>query len=195
MKTSEKITSVMTALLKFQGQVNKIKKDSKNPHFKSNYASLSKILEETNPVLTDCGLVLTQHFDVDVLTTMLCHAETGEFMQSDYPINVKDASNPQQLGSALSYARRYGIQSILNLNASDDDGAAASNAPNSAVVTEKADLTLKSSQWKSKVEPYVIKMIGDGKDAASIIDAISTKYKVSKDVINFINDNSTGSKG
>jgi len=47
-------------------------------------------------------------------------------MQSDYPINVKDASNPQQLGSALSYARRYGVQSILNLNASDDDGSAAS---------------------------------------------------------------------
>ena len=189
MKTSEKITSVMTALLKFQGQVSKIKKDSKNPHFKSNYASLSKILEETNPVLTECGLVLTQHFDVDVLTTMLCHAETGEFMQSDYPINVKDVSNPQQLGSALSYARRYGIQSILNLNASDDDGQMAS-APQPQPATVVAEpLTLKSAKWKKGGEKFVTDQIQAGKGAAEIIKSLSVKYSLADDVVQFIEDN------
>lgn len=189
MKTSEKITSVMTALLKFQGQVSKIKKDAKNPHFKSNYASLSKILEETNPVLTECGLVLTQHFDVDVLTTMLCHAETGEFMQSDYPINVKDVSNPQQLGSALSYARRYGIQSILNLNASDDDGQMAS-APQPQPATVVAEsLTLKSAKWKKGGEKFVTDQIQAGKGAAEIIKSLSVKYALADDVVQFIEDN------
>lgn len=179
----------MTALLKFQGQVSKIKKDAKNPHFKSNYASLSKILEETNPVLTECGLVLTQHFDVDVLTTMLCHAETGEFMQSDYPINVKDVSNPQQLGSALSYARRYGIQSILNLNASDDDGQMAS-APQSQPATVVAEpLTLKSAKWKKGGEKFVTDQIQAGKGAAEIIKSLSVKYALADDVVQFIEDN------
>jgi hypothetical protein len=188
MKTSEKITSVMTALLKFQGQVSKIKKDAKNPHFKSNYASLSKILEETNPVLTECGLVLTQHFDVDVLTTMLCHAESGEFMQSDYPINVKDASNPQQLGSALSYARRYGVQSILNLNASDDDGSAAA-APLQSAPVALEQLNLKSAKWKKGGEKFVTDQIQAGKGAADIITSLSKKYILSDDIVQFIEDN------
>lgn len=186
MKTSEKITSVMTALLKFQGQVSKIKKDAKNPHFKSNYASLSKILEETNPVLTECGLVLTQHFDVDVLTTMLCHAETGEFMQSDYPITVKDVSNPQQLGSAISYARRYGIQSILNLTASDDDGHVAS-MPQAPAVLET--LTLKSAKWKKGGEKFVTDQIQAGKGSEEIIMSLSKKYSLAADVLQFIEDN------
>ena len=190
MKTSEKITSVMTALLKFQGQVSKIKKDAKNPHFKSNYASLSKILEDTNPVLTECGLVLTQHFDVDVLTTMLCHAETGEFVQSDYPINVKDVSNPQQLGSALSYARRYGIQSILNLNASDDDGQMASNpaqVSKEPIVKEK--ITMKSTRWKGKTENYVISQIKANKKSDDIIKELSKSLELADDVVQFIKDN------
>lgn len=187
MKTSEKITSVMTALLKFQGQVSKIKKDAKNPHFKSNYATLSKILEETNPVLTECGLVLTQHFDVDVLTTMLCHAETGEFMQSDYPIMVKDVSNPQQLGSAISYARRYGIQSILNLTASDDDGQMASAPQPVAVVVEP--LNLKSAKWKKGGEKFVTDQLQAGKGAAEIINSLSKKYSLAADVLQFIEDN------
>ena len=179
----------MTALLKFQGQVSKIKKDAKNPHFKSNYASLSKILEETNPVLTECGLVLTQHFDVDVLTTMLCHAETGEFMQSDYPINVKDVSNPQQLGSALSYARRYGIQSILNLNASDDDGQMASVPQPQPAVSVPEPLTLKSAKWKKGGEKFVTDQIQAGKGAAEIIKSLSVKYALAEDVVQFIEDN------
>ena len=189
MKTSEKTLKLPQAMLEIHQKVQKLKKDAKNPFFKSNYASLSKILEETNPVLTECGLVLTQHFDVDVLTTMLCHAETGEFMQSDYPINVKDVSNPQQLGSALSYARRYGIQSILNLNASDDDGQMAS-APQPQPATVVAEpLTLKSAKWKKGGEKFVTDQIQAGKGAAEIIKSLSVKYSLADDVVQFIEDN------
>lgn len=179
----------MTALLKFQGQVNRIQKDAKNPHFKSSYASLSKILEETKPVLTECGLVLTQHFDVDVLTTMLCHAESGEYMQSDYPINVKDAGLPQQFGSALSYARRYGIQSILNLSASDDDGNAASVVHATSSTAPLETVTLKSTKWKKGGESYVIKQIAAGNSTEEIITNLSSKYILADDVVQFIEDN------
>jgi hypothetical protein len=118
---------------------------------------------------------------------MLCHAESGEWMSSNYPINVKDASNPQQLGSALSYARRYGLQSVLLLNASDDDGSVA------AVATEvvKPKLSTKSSKWTESIEKYVIDQLGIGKSADVIITAISKKYELSEDVIKFINDNYT----
>lgn len=108
-------------------------------------------------------------------------------MSSDYPINVKDASNPQQFGSALSYARRYGLQSVLLLNAADDDGSTAAAATNAG----PAVLDVTSTVWKSKVEPYVIKEIGAGKSADEIMKSIATKYKLSDAVKQFINDNAT----
>jgi hypothetical protein len=119
---------------------------------------------------------------------MLCHAESGEFMQSDYPINVKDASNPQQLGSALSYARRYGVQSILNLNASDDDGSAAA-APLQSAPAALEQLNLKSAKWKKGGEKFVTDQIQAGKGAADIITSLSKKYILSDDIVQFIEDN------
>jgi len=120
---------------------------------------------------------------------MLCHAESGEYMQSDYPINVRDVSNPQQLGSALSYARRYGIQSILNLTAVDDDGKAAAEgrAPSSTAPLET--VTLKSTKWKKGGESYVINQIEAGKSAAEIITSLSNSYVLARDVLQFIKDN------
>lgn len=99
-------------------------------------------------------------------------------------------SNPQQIGSAISYARRYSIQSILNLNTNDDDGNLAShgNAPVVQVEPKKEKLTLKSQKWKD-VEQKVIEMLSDGISTEDIIKRASAHYEIGKDVINFIKDN------
>jgi hypothetical protein len=57
---------------------------------------------------------------------MLIHAETGEYISATYTLQVVRQNDPQAQGSAISYARRYAITSILNLAISDDDGEAAS---------------------------------------------------------------------
>jgi len=185
MKTSEKLSNLTKALHQFQSEVTKIKKDSKNPHFKSNYASLANILDAVTPVLNNCGLVITSHPDDGALTTTIFHAESGEYMQSDYVLVAKDMTNPQQVGSAISYARRYSIASILNLNLDDDDGNAAAQ-----VESKKESLSLKSKKWK-EVEAKVIALLEEGMPANKIIQNASAKYNLSDDVINFINDNAT----
>ena len=122
MNRSETIVNLTKALAIFHAKVGKIKKDAKNPFFKSNYASLSNILDEIDDPLLESGLVITQFPDEDGLVSMLIHAESGEFISSNYRMPVAKQNDPQALGSSITYARRYAITSILSLNVEDDDG-------------------------------------------------------------------------
>jgi hypothetical protein len=105
--------------------VGRISKDAKNPFFKSNYASLPHIITEIAEPLEKAGLVLSQFPNGDGLTTMLIHADSGEFISATYTLQVVRQNDPQAQGSAISYARRYAITSVLNLAISDDDAEAA----------------------------------------------------------------------
>ena len=149
MKTSEKITNLTKALFEFQGKVTSVKKSANNPHFKSSYADLTAILEVINPILQDCGLVVTQHPHGDVLITTVYHAESGEFMESAQTLRMKDLTNPQQQGSALTYARRYSLAAIFNLNQADDDANSASGIK---VTTAKEAMHPKHPMWEKAVE-------------------------------------------
>jgi hypothetical protein len=126
MEKSPSITNLTQGLAKFHAMVGKISKDAKNPFFKSNYASLPHIITEVSEPLEKAGLILSQFPNGDGLTTMLIHAETGEYISATYTLQVVRQNDPQAQGSAISYARRYAITSILNLAISDDDGEAAS---------------------------------------------------------------------
>lgn len=108
-------------LLQFQTEIGIIKKDSKNPHFKNTYASLEQILSEVKPILTKCGLILLQPInDKGVCTqlTMVGGSET-DFVESFIPL--PNNQTPQQLGSAITYFRRYTLCSLLSLEVDDDD--------------------------------------------------------------------------
>jgi hypothetical protein len=125
MEKSQSIQNLTQGLAKFHAMVGKISKDAKNPFFKSNYASLPHIITEVSEPLEKAGLILSQLPNGDGLTTMLIHAESGEYISATYTLQVVRQNDPQAQGSAISYARRYAITSILNLAISDDDGEAA----------------------------------------------------------------------
>ena len=125
MERSPSITNLTQALAKFHAMVGKVSKDAKNPFFKSNYASLPHIIDEITEPLEKAGLVLMSFPDAEGLTTMLSHADSGEYMAATYTLQVVRQNDPQAQGSAISYARRYAITSILNLRISDDDAEAA----------------------------------------------------------------------
>ena len=129
MERSETTTRLTTALVKFQGQMLKVGKDSINPHFKNKYASLSTIIEATQKPLADCGLAVIQMPEGEnCLRTMLIH-ESGEFISESYKMTPQ-RNDPQGLGSAITYQRRYALGAILNLNIDeDDDGNQASTRP------------------------------------------------------------------
>jgi hypothetical protein len=103
-------------------------KGSKNPFFKSSYADLNSVREAATPALNAEGIVLLQptvHLEgKNFVRTLLLH-ESGEWLSSDTEIVQAKLNDPQAHGSGLSYARRYGLQSFLNIGAVDDDSELA----------------------------------------------------------------------
>jgi hypothetical protein len=128
--TSPTITKIATAMVAFQGAVGSIKREANNPHFKKSYASLSNILDNIQLPLAEAGLMFSQHPDIDnSLTTIVVHAESGEFFRSSYRMKPS-MDNPQGIGSTITYMRRYALGAVLGLNIEDDDdGNAGSQAP------------------------------------------------------------------
>lgn len=133
MQKSESIKNIAAALIVFHMKVESIKKDATNPFFKRKYASLSNILESIQVPLSESRLTFSQFpTGPSDLTTILMHAESGEFMMADYSME-STKSDPQSKGSALTYQRRYALTAILGLNIDeDDDGNAASTGRNGA---------------------------------------------------------------
>jgi hypothetical protein len=128
MQKSETIAALAAALAKAQGEMDSAKKDSENPFFKSNYADLSSVWAAIRAPLSKHGLCVIQSINMDNgtprLITMLAHS-SGEWVASHLPINpVKN--DPQGIGSAITYMRRYAVSALVGVAAEeDDDGEAA----------------------------------------------------------------------
>ena len=169
MQKSESIKNLAQALIVFHLKVDTIKKDAKNPFFKSTYASLTNILDAINEPLIESGLAVSQFpTGADGLTTILVHAESGEWIQSTYEMRpVKD--DPQGRGSCITYQRRYALASVLSLNIDEDDDGNKASQP----VTEKPWLDKNSFEFK-RVEEYL------GKNGN--MDIVKAKYRLSKEV-------------
>lgn len=123
MTQSETINDLVKALVAFHTEIGTIKKDSTNPFFNSKYASLSQVLSQVLPVLSKNGLTIIQAPSEDGLTTTLAHS-SGQYISSQMRLMPVKA-DPQAQGSAITYARRYAVASILSLNIDEDDDANA----------------------------------------------------------------------
>lgn len=133
---------ILKKLEKFSQLVGGVKKDGNNPFFKSKYATLNSVLETIERHLTTCGLVVVQNPMVDRLETVISDVESGEFIKSEIPyIAIADM---QKLGSAITYARRYALMAMLNLEAEDDDGNGA--MPKSEVKETLKELPITPNQ-------------------------------------------------
>lgn len=129
--TSELINDLSAALSKAQGEMTNAVHDKVNPHFKSRYASLNSVLDACRPHLSKHGLAVMQNLGVQgdyyTLTTTLSHS-SGQWSRSCAPVcSIK--CNPQQVGSALTYFRRYALSAIVGISSDDDeDGNIAQEA-------------------------------------------------------------------
>ena len=128
MEKSANITEIGKALSNFHNSMGKIMKSETNPFFKSKYASLPNILDAIQAPLFESGLVFLQMPDEDKLTTILIHSESGEFFQSSYAMHPTK-NDPQGIGSAITYARRYALCAILGLNVDEDDDGNKASEP------------------------------------------------------------------
>ena len=139
MKHSESIAALAGALAKAQLQIEPASKNATNPHFRSHYADLASIWDACRGPLNTNGLSIVQFpCDGDVgrtgLCTMLLHS-SGEFI-SEVVTTRSQKDDPQGLGSALTYLRRYALAAVVGVTATeDDDGNAASTPANARVST------------------------------------------------------------
>jgi hypothetical protein len=137
--------NITKALIEAKRRFPPIYKNSVNPHFRNKYASLDMILEAITEPLCNAGIVLIQPTTIrdglTILTTQLIHAESGESIDSELIIPAQ--SDPQKLGSALTYYRRFSVCSILAIAAEiyDDGNTAATNA-----AQKKVDPTIEKAR-------------------------------------------------
>lgn len=127
MNCSSSVTKIAPALVAAWENIGAATKDAKNPFFKSSYATLGEVMEVVKQALLDQGVAVLQPVvgdeTGDYVETVLLHT-TGEWISGRMRMACKP-NDPQALGSACSYARRYSLQSICFVPAIDDDGEKA----------------------------------------------------------------------
>ena len=130
------MSELAKALTAFHTELPKVGKGSTNPAFKSKYADLADIVSVVLPALAKQGLAwfTTPHVSDDgfVLEYELRHT-SGEAITGSWPLPDPEKATPQQMGSAVTYAKRYTLSAVTGIAPDeDDDGNAASNGPGAA---------------------------------------------------------------
>ena len=134
-------------LLTAQAAIGKISKDKENPFFKSKYADINVVIDMVKPILNENGILFMQPLsNVDgkpAITTILRHGEesiehTTVFPDLPKPSEGKKSNPFQEMGSAITYYRRYALISILGLESTDDDANSAPTAPQKEKTKPKA---------------------------------------------------------
>ena len=164
--TQEIKSELKSALARFKQRNIAILKGKDNPFFKSKYADLAIILEAVESELAGEGLIITSTMSYVegnlILETLLEHTNSDEVKKTIFPVF---GNKPQELGSSITYARRYNIQSLINLAADDDDGNSSNNA---APVKKKLFPTAKA---RTDVFNKVMESMNDSEDLAELVTA------------------------
>jgi len=119
-----KVSGLYPKLHAAKQKIGKVVKNSTNPHFKNKYADINGLIETVEPVLLEHGLLLIQPIEQGLVSTLIIDIESGEKVVSS--MRLPEIQDPQKIGSAVTYYRRYTLQSLLSLQAEDDDANSAS---------------------------------------------------------------------
>lgn len=116
-------------LFEITSTMDKMEKDSENPFFKSKYFDVNQLIEAIRPQLIKHDLLLLQPIEEGKVISRIIDIKSGDFVEAG--LTLSNASKPQDIGSEITYYRRYTLQSLLGIEAEDDDGNKASgNYPN-----------------------------------------------------------------
>lgn len=179
---SESIAALAKALSLFQGEMPSVELDgnvkvaTKNSgSYSFKYATLAKIVETAKPILTKHGLAYSQLVEMDgSVTTVLMH-ESGEWIAST--LHIKGEQTAQGIGSAITYAKRYSLSSILGVVADDDDDANIADGNKFETGERKLD---DNRPWLSeKALKQAIDRINMGEEG--VLDKVLSAFKVSKE--------------
>ena len=140
--------SIYKKLFEAKKEIGKISKDSKNPFFKSKYFDVNSLLEHVEPILQKHDLLLLQPIVDSKVSTIIIDVESGD-QTINSVIQLPQIQDPQKLGSAITYYRRYTLQSLLGLQAEDDDGNKAVKA-----IKKQPNKTYKDCKTKAELKTF-----------------------------------------
>lgn len=142
------------AFVALQADLKPVSKSATNPFFKSNYAPLPEVMESIQPLLAKHKLAVMQpmtHLDGEpAIKTILIH-EGGGMIQEVSPVFL-DKKNAQSHGSAITYARRYGIMSLLGIVADNDDDGHKASQPQAKQPVDQTILTRAKAKINEALE-------------------------------------------
>ena len=156
--------NIYTKLAAVKKEIGAISKDSTNPFFKSKYFDINGLLKHVEPLLDKNGLLLLQPITDGLVCSQIIDVENGDKVESS--IQMASLSDPQKMGSMITYYRRYTLQSLLGLQAEDDDANAASKA---SQAPEKKWVNKGDKIWNAAIDKGVK------------IDELKKHYSISKD--------------
>lgn len=143
--------TIAAALASAQVEMTRAQKSAENPHLKRKYADLAAVCDASMPALNRHGIAVVQRMQADgdawTMLTVFVHADSGETLETPVPL-IFGKKDMQGLGSAMTYARRYGLMALAGIAPEDDDGHGAvvrdkDNAPrirdNALAARQEAD--------------------------------------------------------
>lgn len=143
MNKSETIGKLAEALAKAQGMMEGAKKDSTNPFFKSKYSDLASVWEACRKPLSENGLSVSQIVNTaddgsPIIVTLLMHT-SGEWLSGELVMHITKI-DPQTIGSATTYGRRYALAAIVGIAPEDDDAETAQAREHQSEPSRKSQL-------------------------------------------------------
>ena len=170
---------IAAALIKAQKEMGTAIKDSSNPYFKSHYADLNAIREACMPALNNNNIAVLQPIvQIDgknFVKTLLLH-ESGESVECFTEIIYSKLNDAQSQGSGITYARRYGLQSLVNVGAEDDDG----NKASTPVVKPDKPETKSELPWLNTGTKEFADALLNLAEKKTSIEELKKTYRISK---------------
>jgi hypothetical protein len=159
-------------LAELKKEVGAISKDETNPFFKSKYFDINGLIEHLEPLFEKNGLLLLQPIKNNKVSTQIIDVETGEMIESVLDFELK--TDPQKVGSEITYYRRYTLQSLLGIRAEDDDAnkASGNNVGKTAIKADPED----DKKWINIGDAAWVKAVGKKLP----LSEVRNYYKVSK---------------
>jgi hypothetical protein len=178
MKKSNSIKEIASAMTKAQAEMSGAKKGAVNPFFKSKYADLNSVVDAVRIPFSDNGLSYSQFplFEEGRVgvETILMH-ESGEWISSILMLPMVK-QDPQAAGSAITYARRYALQSIAGIPSEDDDGQGSMGKGPAAKVTGDISGKPLDNDRIEKATGYFINQINMDEDETTVAPRIKSAY-------------------
>lgn len=161
---SESIVELSKAFAMFQAEVNNPINTTTNSFFKNKYATLGDVLNEVRPILAKYGLSILQMPAGDggivQLTTLIMHT-SGEWIETEPMTMRPEKGTPQGVGSALTYARRYSLSTILGVASEDDDDGNDASQPQKSA--NKSKKTKKKKPTDDALEKLILEIMEKAK--------------------------------